>query len=150
MGKPTPLHTLAGLAQDDTDDAARELGRLQGLCTQAGRQLQALVQYRDEYRARMQAIAADGMRAERWHDFAAFVASLDAAIRQQTEAVARAESDLKAARANWQHNKRRVHAFDTLIARADARAQRILLRHEQRASDEYAARLSRQRAARPS
>ena len=58
--------------------------------------------------------------------------------------------DDSAARANWQHNKRRVHAFDTLIARADARAQRTLLQHEQRASDEYAARLSRQRAARPS
>jgi flagellar FliJ protein len=30
MVKHNPLNTLADLAQDDTDKAARELGRLQG------------------------------------------------------------------------------------------------------------------------
>ena len=55
MAKPSPLDTLADLAQNDTDAAARELGRLQGLRTQAEQQLNQLTQYRQEYRARMQA-----------------------------------------------------------------------------------------------
>src|SRR6516225_1529003 len=50
MVKHNPLNTLADLAQDNTDKAARELGRLQGLRTQAEQQLSALTQYRQEYR----------------------------------------------------------------------------------------------------
>jgi len=150
MGKPGPLNILSDLARDDTDAAARELGRLQGVRTQAERQLDALRQYRDEYRARMQATAAQGMSAGRWRDFAAFLASLDDAIRQQTAALARADAELQAGRADWQHHKRRTHAFDTLIARADARQQQVLQRREQRASDEHAARLVRRNATQPS
>ena len=41
MAKPSPLNTLADLAQNDTDAAARELARLQGLRTQAEQQLNA-------------------------------------------------------------------------------------------------------------
>jgi flagellar FliJ protein len=89
MVKHNPLNTLADLAQDDTDKAARELGRLQGLRTQAEQQLNALTQYRQEYRVRMQAIAAEGMSSSRWHDFSRFLDSLDHAIRQQTNALAR-------------------------------------------------------------
>ncbi len=146
MAKPNPLNTLADLAQDSTDKAARELGRLQGLRTQAEQQLNALTQYRHEYRARMQAIAAEGMTSSRWHDFSRFLDSLDHAIRQQNAALAKAEADLLAGRANWQQQKRRLNSFDTLIARAETREQQISARREQRANDEYAARIARQPA----
>jgi flagellar FliJ protein len=146
MAKPNPLNTLADLAQDSTDKAARELGRLQGLRTQAEQQLNALTQYRHEYRARMQAIAAEGMTSSRWHDFSRFLDSLDHAIRQQNATLAKAEADLLAGRANWQQQKRRLNSFDTLIARAETREQQISSRREQRANDEYAARIARQPA----
>ena len=146
MVKHNPLNTLADLAQDSTDKAARELGRLQGLRTQAEQQLIALTQYRQEYRARMQAIAAEGMTSSRWHDFSRFLDSLDHAIRQQTTALAKAEADLLNGRANWQQEKRRQNSFDTLIARAQTREQQVSARREQRANDEYAARIARQPA----
>jgi flagellar FliJ protein len=146
MVKHNPLNTLADLAQDSTDKAARELGRLQGLRTQAEQQLNALTQYRQEYRARMQAIAAEGMSSSRWHDFSRFLDSLDHAIRQQSTALAKAEADLLAGRANWQQEKRRQNSFDTLIARAETREQQVSARREQRANDEYAARIARQPA----
>lgn len=147
MAKSTPLNTLAELAQDQTDAAARELGRLQGLRTQAEQQLQALTQYRHEYRARMQSLMQDGMQSARWHDFSQFLDSLDAAIRHQTEALAKAEAQLLAGRANWQKQKQRQNSFDTLIQRAETREQQIAARREQRANDEYAARLARQQVA---
>jgi flagellar FliJ protein len=143
MPKYSPLNTLADLAQNDTDAAARELGRLQGLRTQAELQLNQLTQYRQEYRARMQVVAAEGMTSSRWHDFSRFLDSLDHAIRQQTTALAKAEADLLAGRNHWQHQKRRVNSFDTLIARADAREEQVAARREQLANDEYAARLAR-------
>lgn len=146
MAKTSPLNTLADIAQDNTDKAARELGRLQGLRTQAEQQLHALTEYRHEYRARMQAIAAEGMTSSRWQDFSRFLDSLDHAIRQQTAALDKAEADLLAGRANWQHQKRRQNSFDTLITRAEVREQQIATRREQRASDEYAARIARQPA----
>jgi len=146
MAKPTPLNTLADLAQDSTDKAARELGRLQGLRTQAEQQLNALTEYRHEYRTRMQTIAAEGMTSGRWQDFSRFLDSLDHAIRQQTSALAKAEADLLAGRANWQQQKRRQNSFDTLITRAEVREQQISARREQHANDEYAARIARQPA----
>ncbi|CAG2157630.1 Flagellar FliJ protein [Cupriavidus campinensis] len=146
MAKPTPLNTLAELAQDNTDKATRELGRLQGLRTQAEQQLLALTEYRHEYRTRMQAIAAEGMTSGRWQDFSRFLDSLDHAIRQQTSALAKAEADLLAGRANWQQQKRRQNSFDTLITRAEVREQQVTARREQRSTDEYAARMARQPA----
>ncbi|MGY8525671.1 flagellar export protein FliJ [Paracidovorax citrulli] len=146
MAKTTPLTTLVDLAQNDTDAAARELGRLQGLRTQAEQQLKALTQYREEYRGRMQTMMQTGMQSARWHDFSQFLDSLDAAIRHQTDALAKAESQLLAGRANWQKQKQRLNSFDTLVARAEAREQVVAARREQRANDEYAARLARQHA----
>lgn len=143
MAKPTPLNLLADLAQNDTEAATRELGRLQGLRTQAEQQLTALNKYREEYRARMQAMAQDGMTATRWQDYAQFLTSLDSAIRQQGQALAQAEAALLTGRANWQSQKRRQNSFDTLVARAEAREQVAGARREQRANDEYAARLAR-------
>lgn len=143
MAKPNPLQTLSELAQNDTDAAARELGRLQGLRTQAAQQLNQLTQYRQEYRERMQVVAAEGMTTSRWHDFSRFLDSLDHAIRQQTAALDKAEADLLMGRSNWQKQKRRLNSFDTLIARADAREEQVVARREQRANDEYAARLAR-------
>ncbi len=143
MAKPNPLLTLSELAQNDTDTAARELGRLQGLRTQAEQQLNQLTQYRQEYRERMQVVAAEGMTTSRWHDFSRFLDSLDQAIRQQTAALDKAEADLLIGRSNWQKQKRRLNSFDTLIARADAREEQVVARREQRTNDEYAARLAR-------
>ncbi|WP_427307934.1 flagellar export protein FliJ [Cupriavidus sp. H39] len=148
MLKHSPLNTLADLAQTDTDTAARELGRLQGLRTQAELQLNQLTQYRQEYRERMQAVAAQGMSSSRWQDFSRFLDSLDQAIRQQGVALAKAEADLLAGRSRWQHQKRRLNSFDTLIARAEAKHEQIAARREQRANDEYAARLARTTAGR--
>lgn len=147
MAKPTPLNTLAELAQNDTDAAARELGRLQNLRTQAEQQLTALTQYREEYRGRMQDLMREGMTSTRWTDFSRFLESLDAAIRQQNDALARAEGQLLAGRANWQSQKRRQNSFETLIARADAREVVVANRREQHANDEYAARAARMQVA---
>ncbi len=143
MAKPNPLLTLSELAQNDTDAAARELGRLQGLRTQAENQLNQLTQYRQEYRERMQAVATQGMTASRWHDYSRFLDSLDHAIRQQSAALDKADADLLAGRSHWQQQKRRLNSFDTLIARADAREEKVVARREQRTNDEYAARLAR-------
>lgn len=148
MLKHSPLNTLADLAQTDTDAAARELGRLQVLRTQAELQLNQLTQYRQEYRERMQVVAAQGITSSRWQDFSRFLDSLDQAIRQQGAALAKAEADLLAGRNRWQHQKRRLNSFDTLIARAEARQEQVAARREQRANDEYAARLVRSVASR--
>ncbi|MEM5274662.1 flagellar export protein FliJ [Cupriavidus taiwanensis] len=148
MLKHSPLNTLADLAQTDTDAAARELGRLQGLRTQAQLQLDQLTQYRQEYRERMQVVAAQGITSSRWQDFSRFLDSLDQAIRQQGAALAKAEADLLAGRNRWQHQKRRLNSFDTLIARAEAKQGQVAARREQRANDEYAARLARAAASR--
>ncbi|MCO4861168.1 flagellar export protein FliJ [Cupriavidus sp. WGlv3] len=148
MLKHSPLNTLADLAQTDTDAAARELGRLQGLRTQAELQLNQLTQYRQEYRERMQVVAAQGITSSRWQDFSRFLDSLDQAIRQQGAALAKAEADLLAGHNRWQHQKRRLNSFDTLIARAQAKQDQVAARREQRANDEYAARLARTAASR--
>jgi flagellar FliJ protein len=51
MAKHFPIKTLIGLAQDDVDAAAQRLGRAQREASEVQAQLDALVRYRDEYRA---------------------------------------------------------------------------------------------------
>ena len=63
MAKHFPIKTLIGLAQDDVDAAAQRLGRAQRDRNDVEAQLNALIQYRDEYHARFNATAQTGMPA---------------------------------------------------------------------------------------
>jgi len=146
MAKHFPIKTLIGLAQDDVDAAAQRLGRAQRERHDVEAQLNALVQYRDEYHARFTATAQSGMPAGNMRNFQAFIDTLDAAIEQQRNLLGAANARVEAAKPEWQRQKQRLGSYEVLQARGEAAEAKTAARRDQRDSDEYAARILRMRA----
>lgn len=146
MSKHFPIQTLIDLAQDDLDTATKHLGRVQRERTDVETQLNALVQYRDEYHARFTQTAQSGMPAGNWRNFQAFIDTLDAAIEQQRRLLASVTARVEAAKPEWQQQKRKLGSYEILQARGEAAQALKASRIEQRESDEHAAKVLRMRA----
>jgi flagellar protein FliJ len=146
MSKHFPIQTLIGLAKDDVDAAAQRLGRAQRERNDVQAQLDALVQYRDEYHSRFTATAQSGMPAGNMRNFQAFIDTLDAAIDQQRNLLNAATARLEAAKPDCQRQKQKLGSYEVLQARSEAAAAKIVAKREQRDADEHAARVLRMRA----
>jgi len=143
MPSQLPLDTLIGLAKENTDEAARTLGRLNAQRTQAEQQLGMLHDYRQDYLQRLQRAMQAGMAVADCQNYQRFISTLDDAISQQASVLRAAEEHLARGRLHWQEAQRKLNSFDALSQR-QARAEQIAEgRREQRASDEYSTRLVR-------
>ncbi|CAE6686093.1 Flagellar FliJ protein [Paraburkholderia domus] len=146
MANHFPIKTLIGLAQDDVDAAAQRLGRAQRERNDVQSQLDALVQYRDEYHARFTATAQTGMPAGNMRNFQAFIDTLDAAIEQQRNLLVTANARVETAKPDWQRQKQKLGSYEVLRTRGEAAEAKTVARRDQRDSDEHAARILRMRA----
>lgn len=146
MPKHFPIKTLIGLAQDDLDAAAKQLGRVQRERADVEAQLTALIRYRDEYHASFSNSAQAGMPAGNWRNFQAFIDTLDSAIDQQRRLLTTATSRVEAAKPEWIKQKQKLGSYEVLKARGDAADARVASRREQREADEHAAKTLRMRA----
>jgi flagellar FliJ protein len=142
MPSQLPLDTLIGLAKDNTDEAARRLGQLHTARNDAERQLGMLQDYRQDYLQRLQRAMVVGMSAADCHNYQRFIATLDDAIGQQNAVLTQAETHLSTGKVRWQEERRKLNSYDALAQRASHIASIAESRREQRASDEYSARLA--------
>ncbi|CAB3760921.1 flagellar export protein FliJ [Paraburkholderia humisilvae] len=145
MSDPTPLQMLIELAQDELDGAAQRLGRAQRERNDVEAQLNALIQYRNEYYTRFTTSAQLGMAAGNMRNFQAFIDTLDAAIEQQRRQLTNATARVEAAKPEWQKQKQKLGSYEVLQARGDAVEARKSARREQRDADEFGARILRMR-----
>ncbi|MBN3793167.1 flagellar export protein FliJ [Burkholderia sp. Ac-20353] len=146
MAQGFPLQILLDRAQENLDEATRQLGHAQRDRTAAADQLDALLRYRDEYHTRFAQSAQHGMPAGNWRNFQAFLDTLDAAIAQQRGALAAADARIDEARPHWQQQKRTVGSYEILQARGVAQEANRAAKREQREADEHAAKVLRMRA----
>lgn len=142
MSSRLPLDTLIGLAKESTDEAARLLGRLNAERNHAEQQLDMLQDYRQDYLQRLQTAMQSGMSAADCHNYQRFIATLDDAISQQLNVLRQADTHLAQGRVHWQQQQRRLNSFDALAARERLASAVRETRRDQRASDEFAARMS--------
>ncbi len=137
MQKATALETLIELAQTRTDDAARRLGALNAKDMDMQAKLALLTQYSDEYRARFQTLAQQGLTASDWRNYQAFLNKLDEAIAQQRDALKLMHQRVAAGETDWRSAKRVLNSYDTL-ARRQTRAEAVrTAKLEQRETDEH-------------
>lgn len=146
MPSQLPLDMLINLAKESTDEAARLLGRLSAERSNAERQLAMLNDYRQDYLERLQQAMTSGMSASDCHNYQRFIGTLDDAIGQQQGVLRQADDNLSKGRLYWQQEKRKLNSYDALAQR-EMRAQAVVeSRREQRANDEYSARLVQRQA----
>ncbi len=140
MSKPFSLQTVLDLMQIRTDDATRHLAQLIASEQDAKAKLEMLQHYRDEYATRFRESAQNGLSQREWQNFQQFLNRLDEAIDVQRKTVATQIRHTAAGQAEWQKQKKKLMAFDTLSDRHFARENAREMKREQKIQDEFAAR----------
>lgn len=137
MVKPFSLQPVLDLMQMRTDDATQQLARLIANESDARNKLALLQQYRDEYATRFHAAAQIGLSPREWHNYQEFLNRLDEAIDVQRRMVDTQVACTATGRAQWQQQKKKLKAFDTLSDRHLAGQHAVEARNEQKAQDEF-------------
>lgn len=140
MTKPFSLQTVLELMQTRADDATLRLAKLIAAERDAKSKLQMLTQYRDEYAQRFQQAAQNGLNPRDWSNYREFLNRLDEAIAQQGRAVAVQTSNTVNGQKDWQQQRTKLKAFDTLSQRHHNNEMAHEFKSEQKAQDEFAAR----------
>jgi flagellar FliJ protein len=140
MTQPFPLQTILELMQDRADEATRNLARLIASEKDAKAKLDLLLNYHDEYSGRFRAAAQNGLTQHEWQNFQQFLGRLDEAIEHQRGIVATQVKNTAAGQAQWQEQRKKLKAFDTLSARHFASENAKEEKRQQKLQDEFAAR----------
>lgn len=140
MNKKFQLQSLLDLSNLRLDEATRQLGKLIAGEQEASQRLELLVQYRDEYHARFLTAAGNGLGPDAWRNYQGFLGRLDQAIDQARAMVATSKQRTALGQKEWIDKRGKVKAFDTLAQRHQARVAYAEAKHEQKQSDEHAAR----------
>lgn len=141
MAIPSALDTLIELATQQTDEAAKRLGRAIRNGEDAQQKLQLLLQYREDYLARFQTTLQAGLTTASYRNYQHFIDKLDDAIAGQQKVVQDAQRRVTRERGAWQESERTRMSYDTLATRAEKVRQLKEARRDQKQTDEYAARL---------
>ena len=140
MANLSALETLIGLAQRDTDAAAKKLGAELAAVDDAKQKLTMLHGYRDDYANKLQAAQMNGITPLAYQNFVAFMGKLENAISGQREVVKNAEAKSVMAKTSWQACERKRLSYRTLSERAAAETLRVENKRDQKQMDEHAAR----------
>ena len=136
--------TLIQVAQTRSDGAAVKLGKLMAREAESDQKHRVLVNYRDEYRARLDAATRRGapapMPTADMRNFRAFLHKLDEAVRQQESELAFWREQIAQARSNWRDEERSRQSFSTIGARRDAGLAMVHARRDQKQHDEFSSR----------
>lgn len=140
MKSHSPLVTLRNLAQDEVEQAERQLGQARQAQQAAEKQLTQLLNYQDEYCQKLNHTLVDGMASARWQNYQQFIATLDLAIEQQRQQLQQWGKKVDVAIKQWQDKQQRLNAFETLHTRAQDAQQQQENKRDQKMMDEFAQR----------
>lgn len=136
-GRMAPVQQVLG---DTEKDRARELGAAQQRVADAEARLAELRAYQGEYVKAFRQRASEGTGIRKLRDFQAFLARLDAALRQQEQIVTTAREQAAGSRRDWQGAARQVKAVQSVVDRWHVAETRAGERRDQKDTDERAAR----------
>ncbi|MCM2130414.1 flagellar export protein FliJ [Larsenimonas rhizosphaerae] len=134
------LDTLIDLETSERDNAAQQLGKLRQTRQQSQKQLDMLLEYRSEYRQRLDDAMKNGISMNELQNYQSFIVSLDQAIEQQRHSLNSCDSHVSQGVRDWQHHQQRLNSYDVLATRRREEADESARKQEQHQSDEFASR----------
>jgi flagellar FliJ protein len=140
MMQKSPISTLIEIAERETEEAAKQLGKAIRAHEETEKKLALLEQYRGDYAVRFQQGAAKGLTMVQYNNFQSFINKLDSAIEGQRKVVRDAELRIQLVRKQWQDHERKRLSYDTLQNRAQASLQHKEAKRDQKLTDEHASR----------
>lgn len=146
MAQATALDSLIEFARAQRDDALSRFAASVSASRAIEERLALLVNYRDEYAARLATTVRAGLTVEQLRGFRLFLDKLDLAIVQQRQTMHSQSEQHRQRRADWTQRESRLQGYATLRDRRRAVSAVQSRRDEQRDSDEHT-RLAATRAA---
>ncbi|MFZ6725989.1 flagellar export protein FliJ [Undibacterium sp. MH2W] len=140
MATKSPITTLIEIAETDTDEAAKKLGKTIRYHEETIAKLNLLVQYRDDYDLKFREAASKGITASQYGNFMSFLEKLDAAVDGQKLVVAEALRRVDVAKKEWQVCEKKRLSYNTLDNRIKQEIQNKELKRDQKQTDDFAAR----------
>jgi flagellar FliJ protein len=140
MPLPSALDLLIDLAQRASDERARTLGVALAHESDNAKRLSLLQDYRRDYQASFAAACRHGLSPASLRNFHEFLAKLDSAIAQQTNAVEHARHSALSARAALSEAERKRQSLVTVRERRRDGERRREQQREQKQHDEFAVR----------
>ncbi len=138
MPKPSSLKILQDLAKQQTDAAAKLLGRLNYQQQEAEKKLQLLVQYRDSYQSQFKNTSKQGIDQIQWRNYIAFMNKLDTAITEQRQAVLFAQNKKNVGSNEFISCQRKLKSYETLVHRQQLAEIQRQIKNDQKIQDEFA------------
>ena len=130
------LGPVARLARQHERNAARQLGGSLQRAEQQQKQLDDLIDYRDQYVADFQAAGKEGLTAIQLRDYQLFLSRLDAAIRQQQQNLAASQQNCEQSQAEWHDKRGHSKMIDKVVENRKMAEERKLNEQEQREQDD--------------
>lgn len=134
-----PLQPVLDLARDGVDAASARLGTAMQRLMDADRKLKTLLDYREEYQAKLRDSVTSGIDSAGWRNFHLFLAKLDAGIDAARAQADAARASATQAQLDWQAQQRKLKAYDVLAQRHGREQATAAARREQRETDDQAA-----------
>lgn len=138
MSKSSSLKILQALAQQQTDAAAKQLGKINYQQQEAEKKLQLLLQYRNNYQLHFQHVAGQGIDNIEWRNFIAFMNKLDAAIAEQQQAILYVQHKKNVCSDEFLSHQRKLKSYDTLAQRQQHADNLRQMKNDQKLQDEFA------------
>lgn len=136
MKRSRRLGPVARVARQNERNAARQLGDSLHNAEQQQKQLNDLIDYRDQYVADFKAAGKEGLTAIKLRDYQLFLSRLDAAIMQQQQKLAASHQDCEQSQAEWQHRHGHSKMIDKVVENRKTAEKRKLGEQEQREQDD--------------
>ncbi len=124
------------IASNKEHKAAAALGDSLRLREEAEHRLEDLRRYHAEYLERYRAMVAGGATAATFRGYQSFLDKLELAIREQQEAVARAEAACERSKVEWRDRHAHSKAMDNAVGRMQQREREDADKREQKDQDE--------------
>ena len=136
MKRSRRLYPVARFAHQQERDAARTLGDSLRQADQQQKQLDDLINYRDQYVAGFQAAGKEGLTAVQLRDYQLFLSRLDSAITQQQKILEDSRRHCELSQTAWQDRHGHSKMIDKVVEDREQAEHRQQERQEQREQDD--------------
>jgi flagellar protein FliJ len=137
MSPSKRLKPVQKVAANRERNAARTMGQARQHLAQEEAKLLQLKLYHQEYLERFQAVASQGMSVTQLQEYRAFLAKLDAAIKQQEKVVAASMAKHTTHKDDWKQKHTRTQALGKVVERYQKEERKAEHRSEQKENDEH-------------
>ena len=137
------LKLLSDTAVKEAELATEALAKAMKQAFEAQNKYDLLLGYRQDYLNNLNRSLENGINAEAHQNFTNFLGKLDQAVAGQMDIVRSAKYQVTMQRQLWQECQRKKLSYEVLATRNGQRLQKVELKKDQKAMDEFAMRASR-------